>query len=318
MKQQLFNIFFPITLLLAFLTGCKTEVKRESFDTVIQASIYDDKGAKVDGAVVAVFDNYNTYKSSLKSKVTDGAIRVDTSAGGEILFEKLSPATKYWISAYYIDSTIRIPGAKIGLDNIDINNELALELRKGSVNFIDVKMIPGEGTITFWIGGSDNSRLPLSVIFNNQQVGNITQIFDKEPFPGQQGALTVTARKGKGTYIIRSNECTWVDTIFVKPGVNRGRFLMPCESGSIAFWSDDTTSSEFPITIVLNTFDKLPDLTTKFNSDVTLSTSGLNFSNRNKGTYTYSARSSTGKCVWVGRVIIESNKPTLVKLPKCN
>jgi len=93
--------------------------------------------------------------------------------------------------------------------------------------------------------------------------------------------------------------------------------LPPCEAGNIAFYSDDTTATEYPISISLNGQNAAPLTVDKARDAPDCSSPNLYRIEKASGSVTYSARSKSGKCVWVGKVEITTNQCTIVKLPKC-
>jgi hypothetical protein len=326
MKGNVFKIFlWLLALSISFLPGCKTVVDKFEFDTEIDVTLKNDMNVLRPNADVGIYNDYNKFKADIDNDtIKDGnAIQVTvTDSVGKAIFKNLDPGVSYWISSFYSDP-LRIKGTNIKFNNIDINNELAFNLRKGSVTYITIKMKPSSGIITFLVPTSEQKRLPLAIKFNNKQEGDITNTFDATLIPNPDTLLSntlhVNAKKGTGYYIINSNGCSWNNTVQVIGGQQTFVKLEPCETGTLSFYSDITDSTEYPITIELNNYDILPILNKNNPQGVSLDCAAPNLYSieRGKGSVTYKALTAKKKCVWVGQADVLTNQCTIVKLPKC-
>ena len=309
-------LFFALLSFFSLLQSCKTVVDKVEFDTELEVSIKNDLNQPIDGAQVAVYNSYTNFSKDILLGSVTGAIQTVNSQGGKAHFDNLEPEISYWIAAFYTDIN-KIAGARILYNNNEINNELAIKLRKGSISYVDVKMKPQEGVVTFIAPGSEKGRLPLTVKFNSSFEGNITKTFDANPLTLVDSTIHVLATKGKGYYVINSAACSWYDVTTVVGGQRTFVKLSPCEAGNIAFYCDDITPTEYPISISLNSQDVAPLTIDNAHDAVDCTTANLYRIEKASGSVTYSARSKSGKCVWVGKVEITTNQCTIVKLPKC-
>lgn len=308
------QLFLAIILLN---NSCKTVVEKVEFDTELEINIKNDLNQPIDSAIVAVYDDYSRFNSDISLGTITSAVSTTISKGGKANFDNLQPNISYWIASFYQDIN-RIPGVKITFNNIEINNELAIKLRKGSISYVDVRMKPQTGVVTFIAPDSEKKRLPMVVKFNNLNAGNIIKTFETNPSTLIDSTVHVLATKGRGYYVINSEVCSWYDVTSVLGGMRTFVKLQPCETGNIVFYSDEIATSEYPISLTLNSTERLPALTIGKDHNVQdCGTTNIYKIEKAIGTLTYTARTASGKCFWVGNIEVKLNQCTIIKLPKC-
>jgi hypothetical protein len=309
--------FYCIFLGLIFISSCKTVVEKVEFDTEMIVHTFNDQNQPIDSANVAIFDDFQKYKTAILTYDFSQSISTGYSKGGNMKFDGLAPNVTYYVASYYKDKN-KIPGTLIAYDNSEINYQIAIKLRKGSINEVDIQMKPASGVVTFLAPESQKSRFPLTVKFNNSNAGVITKAFVDMPLTLADSTVHVNAKKGKGYYVVTSSVCSWYGETTVIGGERTSVSLAPCEAGKIAFFVEDTATANYPVKITLNNNDALPNLDkTKANEVTDCNTPNAYFVEKGIGTYTYSARSANGKCVWTGQITVSNDECSIVKLAKC-
>lgn len=322
LTQKDLNTVFALGIVLTLwgmLPACKSEVQVLEADTEIEAEIIDDQGNKISGAILGLFDNEALFKEAVVKRDFASAIQQDTSnTAGVASFTRLTPNVKYYIACKYADSN-RFAGISLEFNNSQINNQLALTLRKGSKNFVRIRVVPDDGLLVIYAPSTESKRVPLRVTVNNASVGQLLKTTDVPPAGiTDSAALTTQVRKGKATYSVRSTECDWSGTLTIAGGELNYLALPPCQVGTLGFYTRDTTSARFPMSIELNNVEIAAYLQSgTLKATVDCGDSAVAAINRGIGSYVYSVRTADRKCSWIGITNIKLNECTLISLPKC-
>ncbi|MDX2197240.1 MAG: hypothetical protein NW207_12570 [Cytophagales bacterium] len=295
---------------------CKTQTEKVEFDTQIVARVIDDQGKGINGATVALYDQKIKFDTDINTGTPANALYSAPTFGDDTTFKNLTPEVKYWIAVFYKDTT-RIPKYSINVNNSNINNEFAVIVRKGSINYVRIKILPQEGLVTFYAKTPDNQRLPLSVTINKIAVGNITQTYDVIPTYSSAGVVTYLTKKGLINYNVSSADCAWQGQISITGGNTHFVELTPCESGTLAFWSDIAAPTEYPIEISLPQLNETYTINAPL-TNATCSTPGLLKTNKAAGEYTYKATTKSGNCTKVGVADVRVNECMIIKIEGCN
>ncbi|MDX2189005.1 MAG: hypothetical protein SFY32_04005 [Bacteroidota bacterium] len=304
--------WFGALICIILLYACKTEVKKLEFDTQIEATVVDDNSAPLQGVNVGIYNDFSFYQIDIKQLNLLNALQSgQTDGSGKIAFTNLTEGASYWLAVYYND-TNKYKGIDLLYNNKSINNSLAVKPRKGSINYVRLKLEAFEGLVSFSADKSDSARLPLEITVNNTIVGVLsgTRTGPATSF-NDNNVLTTAVSKGKFTYYIKSKDCAWSGINTISGAAWIPVHLPPCNGADLGFWSTDTTKAIYPISITLNETDALPNITGAILTSPTCNTT------RTAGTYTYYAKAADNSCTWAGQITIKANQCTTINLPKC-
>jgi hypothetical protein len=308
-------IFFIVIVSLTI--SCKKETNEVPDSVSFTFFVLDDQNIRLNGAVVYLYDNEQTYLNALNGNKAGFIDSLQSNSGGRNLI--LAPDKDYWVIIQYHD-VLR----NLDLNNFGISSKIN-KIEKGTNITVNFNISPFVGFISFWT--NSNSNLPIVVkVSPNDSLQMDQPLPSAPPTFGNLGAANFILPEGNYHYLAysKSNGCLWDGTFSVKRGVYESIQLQPCLRGRVVFYSSNFNSTHGPIDVVLNLNDTVGVVKgTGSYSPINYSSSKLGFGSnfitttREPNTFTYIAKSYDNFCVWADKFTISSDTTIVINLTGC-
>jgi hypothetical protein len=297
---------------------CVTDYESVAPPTELDISVENESGTLLSGADVYIYEDASAFDQTVATGTPAGFVSTAKSVNGQAKFGQLKTDVLYYLYVLYKDP-VPYPGTYVTYDNSEEKYSLKNKLTGGSLTSLRVVLKPVDGFITFWTSPLNSNVLPIDIFYGKTAKGTLNQSFGAQPSLFQPGAVTLRTKKGAIIFEGKSAAgCLWNKAINLAGAQSIYYQLEDCGVGTIAFYTDNTNISKFPITLKLNANDAIPNLSSAVSSiPFDCGTSNLSTAFRMPGNYTYEAISSTGNCIWTGSFSLNANDCKLIPLPTC-
>jgi len=260
MRQRFF------ILLLIGLACCKTKTNVVTPPIQLDITVLDTNAKPLTFKVpFYLFNNISAYSNASAYYTGTGNIATDTTVNGKCVFTGLaSGTTNYYVYAHYKDTTVLKYPYYIDYDNSDNYSISSVFFNSPSSTSTptvtgSIIMKPRDGLVGFWTQDINKGTLPIKIIVDNDAFGTgpLNATITTQPSSYRSaGLINGLIKNGTHKYYATSTNgsgCVWEETEFiVKGGENFTIQLPPCNSGTLIFWSSDTTQANYPIVITAN------------------------------------------------------------------
>ena len=330
--KRIYCYRFIIIFYLLFV-GCAKESDTYKPISKVILTVKDDNGNNVSGARVSVYSKIEDYENAFSTKnfgsnefFQNGSF---TNQNGVVEITFTEPDREYWMLITYRDNGRQLDLSNYGTIGNDQSGHIK-KLPKRSEVKLEVVITPINGNLIFYSTAVNKVPIEIRVARYKSQTGlsihTLSGIYTGSGIPaiGTLANLSVTRDPGLYTYYAKSADgCVWAGNVNLTKGQVSAIDLSKCNAGSLYFHTPALNAAKLPISVTLNNIDSLGtitstrDILTCTDADINAPSGTLKVF-RNKGLYTYFARTADGKCVWTGSINIVADQCLIVPLLQCD